>query len=62
MFETSNDALLAGVIVVEHGKGVAASYAGRILALMGATVIKLEVPGRKRLAMDHGEPILGIVA
>jgi crotonobetainyl-CoA:carnitine CoA-transferase CaiB-like acyl-CoA transferase len=45
MFETSNDAPLAGVIVVEHGKGVAASYAGRILALMGATVIKLEAPG-----------------
>ncbi len=37
---------LTGVIVVEHGADVAASYAGRILALMGATVIKLEAPGK----------------
>jgi crotonobetainyl-CoA:carnitine CoA-transferase CaiB-like acyl-CoA transferase len=40
-----SDAPLSGVVVVENGKGVAASYTGRILALMGATVIKLESPG-----------------
>src|SRR5258705_8710167 len=58
MFETSNDAPLAGVIVVEHGKGVAASYAGRILALMGATVIKLEVPGVGD-QLRYAPPLLG---
>lgn len=35
---------LAGMVVIENAKGVAASYAGRLLALMGATVIKLEAP------------------
>jgi crotonobetainyl-CoA:carnitine CoA-transferase CaiB-like acyl-CoA transferase len=41
----TDDAPLCGVVVVENGKGVAASYTGRLLALMGATVIKLESPG-----------------
>ena len=36
---------LDGVVVIENAKGVAASYAGRMLALMGATVIKVELPG-----------------
>lgn len=43
--DASAGAPLAGVMVVEHGKGVAASYAGRLLALMGAKVIKIESPG-----------------
>lgn len=36
---------LAGITVIEHAEGVAASYAGRLLAVMGATVIKVEPPG-----------------
>jgi crotonobetainyl-CoA:carnitine CoA-transferase CaiB-like acyl-CoA transferase len=36
---------LAGMVVVENARGVAASYAGRLLALMGADVIKIEQPG-----------------
>ena len=40
-----SDAPLTGVTVIEHGQGVAASYAGRLLALMGATVIKVEKVG-----------------
>lgn len=48
---------LAGVIVVEHGKGVAASYAGRILAMMGATVIKLERP-RQGDPLRYEPPLL----
>lgn len=36
---------LAGITVIEHAAGVAASYAGRLLAVMGATVIKVEPPG-----------------
>ncbi|HEV2008970.1 MAG TPA: CoA transferase, partial [Burkholderiales bacterium] len=40
-----HNAPLAGFTVVEHAEGVAASYAGRIMAVMGATVIKVEPPG-----------------
>ncbi len=40
-----DDAPLAGVTVVERGQGVAAAYAGRLLALMGARVIKIEQRG-----------------
>jgi benzylsuccinate CoA-transferase BbsE subunit len=57
MSGTLADAPLAGVIVVEHGKGVAASYAGRILALLGATVYKLEAP-QGGDALRHQEPLL----
>lgn len=39
------NAPLAGFTVVEHADRVAASYAGRMLAVMGATVIKVEAPG-----------------
>ncbi len=42
---SSQDTQLEGVVVIENAKGVAASYAGRVLALMGATVIKIEQPG-----------------
>ncbi len=45
MSAQKSDAPLAGVTVVERGRGVAAAYAGRILALMGATVIKVEDSG-----------------
>jgi crotonobetainyl-CoA:carnitine CoA-transferase CaiB-like acyl-CoA transferase len=45
MSDSSNIAPLSGVVVVERATSVAASYAGRVLALMGATVIKVEVPG-----------------
>lgn len=58
MLGTSNNASLEGVIVIENGKGVAASYAGRILALMGATVIKLEAP-RDGDPLRYEEPLLG---
>lgn len=36
---------LAGITVVEHADGVAAAYAGRLMAALGATVIKVERPG-----------------
>ena len=48
---------LSGVTVVEHGKGVAASYAGRVLAMMGATVIKLERP-REGDPLRYEPPLL----
>jgi crotonobetainyl-CoA:carnitine CoA-transferase CaiB-like acyl-CoA transferase len=35
---------LAGCRVVEHARGVAAAYAGRLLAAMGASVVMLEPP------------------
>ena len=53
----NNDAPLTGVTVVERGHGVAASYAGRILALMGATVIKVEDSGGD--VLRHSAPSLG---
>ena len=36
---------LAGLSVVECGQGVAAAYAGKLLALLGADVVKVEPPG-----------------
>jgi crotonobetainyl-CoA:carnitine CoA-transferase CaiB-like acyl-CoA transferase len=41
----SDNTPLAGITVIEHAEGVAASYAGRLLAVMGANVIKVEPPG-----------------
>jgi crotonobetainyl-CoA:carnitine CoA-transferase CaiB-like acyl-CoA transferase len=38
------DAPLSGITVIEHAQGVAASYAGRMLAALGASVIKIEQP------------------
>src|SRR5215510_1847794 len=35
---------LAGVAIVECGQGVAAAFAARMLALLGAEVIKVEPP------------------
>ena len=49
---------LADVVVIEHGKGVAASYAGRIMAMMGATVIKLEQP-RQGDELRYEAPLIG---
>lgn len=57
VFDSPAGAALAGITVVEHGKGVAASYAGRILALMGATVIKVERP-QEGDALRYEAPIL----
>ena len=53
----NNDAPLTGVTVVERGHSVAASYAGRILALMGATVIKVEDSDGD--VLRHSAPSLG---
>lgn len=36
---------LAGITVIEHGEHVAAQYCGRMLAVLGARVIKVEPPG-----------------
>ena len=36
---------LAGLSVVECGQGVAAAYAGKLLAMLGADVIKVEPSG-----------------
>ncbi|MGZ8266159.1 MAG: CaiB/BaiF CoA transferase family protein [Burkholderiales bacterium] len=51
------DEPLSGFTVIEHADGVAASYAGRMLALMGASVIKLEPPGEGS-ALRRREPLL----
>ncbi|HEV8517060.1 MAG TPA: CoA transferase [Burkholderiales bacterium] len=51
------NAPLAGFTVVEHAAGVAASYAGRMMAVMGATVIKVEPPGEGS-ALRRAEPLL----
>ena len=47
---------LAGITVIEHAEGVAASYAGRALATLGADVIKVEPPGGS--ALRSSEPLL----
>src|SRR5688572_26636867 len=57
VLEPQPGAPLAGIIAVEHGKGVAASYAGRVLAMMGATVIKLERP-REGDPLRYEPPLL----
>ncbi|MDH4145515.1 MAG: CoA transferase [Acidimicrobiia bacterium] len=36
---------LAGLAVIEHADGIAGPYAGRLLAMLGATVVKVEPPG-----------------
>jgi crotonobetainyl-CoA:carnitine CoA-transferase CaiB-like acyl-CoA transferase len=43
--KAETNAPLTGYTVVEYADGVAASYAGRMMSVMGATVIKLEPPG-----------------
>ncbi|OGA52975.1 MAG: hypothetical protein A3G24_24020, partial [Betaproteobacteria bacterium RIFCSPLOWO2_12_FULL_62_13] len=53
----NRNAPLRGFTVIEHAEGVAASYAGRMLAVMGATVIKVEAPGEGS-ALRRSEPLL----
>ena len=57
MMSDEHNAPLAGFTVVEHAEGVAASYAGRMMAVMGATVIKVEPP-RVGSALRRAEPLL----
>lgn len=57
MTPVSDTSPLAGVVVIENGKGVAASYAGRLLALMGATVIKVERAGTGDPLRQQAEPL-----
>ena len=54
---SNSDSPLAGITVIEHAEGVAASYAGRTLAAMGAHVIKVEAPGAGS-ALRRSEPLL----
>lgn len=54
---SNQNAPLSGFTVVEHAEGVAASYAGRMMAVMGATVIKVEPPGEGS-ALRRAEPLL----
>ena len=58
---------LEGVRVLEHSATVAAAYAGRLLATMGAEVIMLEPPGGSPLRamppyMDDGEDASALFA
>jgi len=50
-----------GFHAVEHRHYVTDIHA-TILALLGLDSRKLEVPGRKRLAIDHGTPIAEVIA
>lgn len=43
--ERNQAAPLAGIVVIEHARQVAAAYAGRLLSVLGATVITVEPPG-----------------
>lgn len=53
------DALpLAGRFAVEIGHSLAGPYAGAILADLGATVVKVEVPGKGDHARDWGPPFV----
>lgn len=57
----NNGSLLEGVVVIENAKGVAGSYAGKLIAMMGATVIKLEDPkGGDELRRDA--PLLNVAS
>ena len=47
---------LSGFRVVENSRNVAAAYAGKLLAAMGATVVMLEPPGGSPLR--HAPPLL----
>lgn len=53
----SNSGPLAGLRVLELGIGVSAPYAGRLLAMLGATVVKVEPeagdPARRQPLDDH---------
>lgn len=49
---------LAGRFAVEIGHSLAGPYAGTILADLGATVVKVEVPGKGDHARDWGPPFV----
>ena len=49
---------LRGYRVVEIGHSVAAPYAAMVLAELGADVIKVEHPGRRRLCARLGSAVL----
>lgn len=51
------DMPLTGMMVVEHASGVAAAYAGRLLAAMGAKVVMIEPPSLCPLRSET--PFLG---
>ena len=55
---------LAGLRVLELAGGVAGPYAGRLLAMLGATVVKVEPPGGDpaRTKPVDDEPLVGHVA
>ncbi len=44
----SEDGILAGINVIECGEGVAAAFAAKMMADLGANVIKVEAPGGDR--------------
>ncbi|MFM7534627.1 MAG: CoA transferase [Acidimicrobiales bacterium] len=55
------EAPLAGLHVLELASGIAGPYAGRLLAMLGATVVKVEPPGgdpARRTRVDD-EPLTG---
>lgn len=47
---------LAGLLAVEMGHSVAAPFGGQILASLGATVLKVEAPGKGDDARNWGPP------
>lgn len=53
----TGNAPLAGIVVIENSAGVAASYAGRVMALMGATIIKIEPPGAGDVLRRESSPL-----
>lgn len=54
---SNSNAPLEGFTILEHTQGVASSYAGRMFASMGASVLKIEAPGEGS-ALRLGEPRL----
>lgn len=50
-----DDRPLEGIRVVEHAQGVAAAWAGRLLAAMGAEVVMIEPPSL--CPLRHAEPL-----
>jgi crotonobetainyl-CoA:carnitine CoA-transferase CaiB-like acyl-CoA transferase len=48
------DSTLSGTVVVEAGEGISVAFCGRVLADLGATVIKIEHPDGDPLR--HGDP------